>query len=577
MPERYLDGCIHELFERQVEKSPDARALQFGQELLTYAELNVRANRAAHYLRKRGVGPEIFVGLQMERSLDSIAALIGILKAGGAYVYLDPSYPDARRREMIEDCKPALILGTLDLADEEIANPATGVALDNAAYVIYTSGSTGKPKGAVEVHRSMTSRLISAPLPDIRPGDVCCLNSSLSFGISASRLFLPLVSGVPVVILPEDDVRDVTRFVLALETHRITSAFMVPAVLRKILAMGEDASSRLQGLRAVAVSGGALTREVAGRFFRLFPAANLVNVYGGSEIGTAAAMRVLTAQSDLTQISIGHPVVNTRIHILDGEICVASRHLARGYLNQPALTAERFVPDPFSGDPAARMYRTGDLGRVLPNGEIQFLGRADHQVKVRGFRVELGEIEAALHAQEDILEAAVAARDVDGDKRLAGYIVLQPGAEANIQAVREQLSARLPDHMIPATLMFVNRLPRTNNGKVDRNALPPPSPSRPEMESAYEIPRTATERTIAGIWEELLEMRPVGIRDHFLDLGGDSLTAVRLIVRIWQCFGIQVDFRSIFDYPTVAELAAEVEALREPAKRAERAIRSLGD
>ncbi len=564
MPDGQAHRCIHELFERQVERTPNARALEFGGQSLTFAEANARANRVANYLQKRGVGPEVLVGLQMESSLDSAVALLGILKSGGGYVYLDPSYPEARRREMIDDCKPSLILGhPLDLRDENRSNPSSRVALHNTAYVIYTSGSTGKPKGVVEIHRSMTSRLSCSPLADIRSGDICCLNSSLSFGISASRLFLPLALGSPVVILPEDEVRDVARFVLALQAHRITSVFMVPAVLRQILMMKSDAGSRLQGLRVVTVSGGSLTPDIVKNFFLTLPATLLVNIYGGSEIGTAATMRVLTAESDLTRMSIGRPVVNTRVCILDGEICVASRHLARGYINQPELTAERFVLDPCGADPTARMYRTGDMGRVLPNGEIEFLGRADHQVKVRGFRVEMGEIESALNAQEDIREAVVGANTIDGDTRLTGYIVLRLGVEANVRTVRARLGARLPDHMVPATLMFLKTLPRTDNGKVDRNALPPPSPDRPEMDSTYEPPRTETEREIVQLWEDLLRVRPVGIQDHFIDLGGDSLTATHLIGRISERFDIRVDFRLIFDRPTVAELAGEIEKLRE--------------
>jgi amino acid adenylation domain-containing protein len=556
MPDAYLDTCIHELFERQAEKTPNAPAVRFRGQELSYQDLNARANRIAHHLRRRGAGPEVFVGLQVERSLDSVVALMGILKAGGAYVHLDPAWPEIRRREIIEDCKASIILAEpLDFADEEVSNPVSRVTLDNAAYLIYTSGSTGRPKGVVEVHRSLISRLISTPLPDIRPGDICCLNSSHSFGISASRLLLPLAQGLPVVILPEDEVRDVARFVLALHENKITSVFMVPALLRQILTMGEQAGSRLRGLRAVAVSGGALTPEIAKKFFQLLPGTLLFNVYGGSEVGTAACIGVLNDQSDLTHISIGRPVANTRIYILDGEICVAARHLARGYLNQPALTAERFVCDPFSEDPAARMYRTGDLGHVLENGEIEFGGRADHQVKIRGFRVELQEIEGALYSDEDILEAAAAAHDVNGEKQLAAYIVLRPDVEANVRNIRDRLGARLPDYMIPATIMFLKQLPRTDNGKVDRRSLPASSLDRPEMDSIYEPPRTEFEHAIARIWEEVLRIRPVGISDHFLDFGGDSLTAAELISRIWQRFDIQAAFRSVYDHPTVAELA----------------------
>ncbi|HEX5432226.1 MAG TPA: non-ribosomal peptide synthetase [Bryobacteraceae bacterium] len=567
MPE-YLGRCIHELFEVQAEKIPNACAVQFEGRQLSYGALNASANRVARHLQRCGVGPEMLVGVEMQYSLDSVVALFGILKAGGAYVFLDPSYPKARREALVRDCRPALVLDKLPECPEGdlSSNPVSGVQLDNAAFLIYTSGSTGRPRGVVEIHRSMINRLIAAPLPDIQTGDVCCLNSSLNFGISASRLFMPLALGARVVILPEAEVRDIRRFVSALEAYQITSAFMVPAVLRQILDGGGDIGDRLRSLRAVAISGGSLTPEIAQNFFRFFPGGLLINVYGGTEIGTAAAMRVMTAQTDTKQISIGHPVVNTRIDIVDGEIVVASRHLARGYLNLPSLTSERFGPDPRGSDPSDRVYKTGDLGRVLPNGEIEFLGRADHQIKIRGFRVELGEIEAALHAQGDVLEAVVAPYEVDGDKHLAGYVVLRPSAQSNIRAVRQQLARRLPDHMLPTKLILLRELPRTDNGKIDRNALPTPSPERPDLDTPYEPPHSNLQKIIVNIWEELLHIKPAGIHDHFLELGGDSLLAAEAIARISERAGIRADFTSIFDKPTIAELAEAIEALREQAR-----------
>jgi amino acid adenylation domain-containing protein len=562
MPDAYPDHCIHELFERQAARQCNALAISFRGVQVSFGELNQRANRVAHYLIRQGLGPEALVGVFMERSVESVTALIGILKAGAAWVHLDPAWPDARRCQIIEDCKPALILNEQDtFGAEQDTNPAIPVSLGALSYLIYTSGSTGKPKAVMAVHRSMTSRLAAAPLPDMRPGDICCLNSSHSFGISTSRLLLPLAQGIPVVILAEEDVRDVVRFVAALEAYEVTSIFVVPAVLRQMLAMEEQAATRLRKLRAVAVSGGALTIEIARAFFQLLPQAILVNVYGGSELGTAASLSVMRAQSPPQRITLGYPAPNTKIRIIDGEICVSSRHLARGYLNDAALTAGRFVPDP--AEPGTRMYRTGDLGRILENGETEFAGRADHQVKIRGFRIELGEIEAALHAQPGVLEAAAATHEAgEGEKRLVAYVVPRPGADADVSRLRKQLKLRLPDYMIPSSLMLVSELPRTDNGKINRMALPAPSPHRPPVDTVYVPAASATEQQIVNIWEAVLKVSPVGVHDHFLDLGGDSLTATELIARVWQTFEIQLNFRSVFDQPTVAHQACLVDEIR---------------
>jgi amino acid adenylation domain-containing protein len=549
-----MDLCIHELFELQAERTPNACALSFRDEQISYSELNQRANGVAHDLIKRGIRPEAFVGFCMPRSPDAVICLLGILKAGGAYIYLDPLYPKGRVNEMIRDSNPFLVLERDPTgAIGSNSNPNSEVKLDNASYLIYTSGSTGRPKGVVNVHRCMVNRLLAPPLlPDIQPADVCALSSSFSFGISASRLLLPLASGARVVVFPDEDVRDIARFVLALEAHRVTSVFMVPAVLREILQMGRIATGRLSQLRAVSLSGGTLTQEMAKAFFGFLPDATLINLYGGSEIGTAATLSVLTVNSDLDRISIGRPVVNTTVHIIGGEICVAAPHLAKGYWKQPGLTAERFV----IGPDGARMYRTGDLGCLLPNGEIEILGRADHQVKIRGFRIELGEIEAALDGYSRLREAAVLAPDWGGEKRLAAYVVPRQGAKLTVRELRNYLTTVLPEYMVPASIAIVPELPRTPNGKVDRNALPKIHPGRPDLDCPYVPPTTSGEKAIASIWEEVLGIESVGVHDRFLDLGGDSLMAAQILLTIEQTLHHSVSLEDLFESPTIAELAA---------------------
>ena len=564
----YPDAPIHELFERRAALTPDSIALIEGEQRITFAELNGRANQFARGLVERGVKRETFVGLSLERSIQAIVALIGILKAGGAYVYLDPAYPPRRLREMARDSGLEFVItNETEDSQRETTNLAASVGLDDAAYVIYTSGSTGQPKGAVQVHRSMTSRLISRPLPDIRSTDVCCLNSSLSFGISASRLFFPLVEGAPVVLLGDESVKDVHRFVRALDAHQITSAFMVPALLRQVLALHEQGVCRLPSLRAIAVSGGSLTPDLADRFRRALPETLLVNMYGSTEIGTTAAMRVIDSSMPSSPVSIGRPAPNTRIYIVDrdlnpvsgseaGEICVAARHLAREYLNRPELTAERFIADPFVKAPGERMCRTGDLGRYLPNGEIEFLGRADHQVKIRGYRIELGEIEAVLLSHPSVQEAVVTAPGVEDERRIAAYLVCKDSVRPSSTELRAFLAERLPEHMIPAAFVMLRALPLTDAGKVDRDALP--EAVQAETATKDGLPETLTEKTLAQMWREFLKVESITLHDNFIEQGGDSLGATQLLAAIRGRFGVEIPARLLFD-GTLGELARAID------------------
>lgn len=570
---------IHELFEQQAARTPEAVALIAGSRRVTYAELNQRSHQLAFRLRKSGAGPEAFVGVLLERSIDAVIALLGILKAGSAYVYLDPDLPDQRLEDIQTDSRLSLVITndklqsrcakgrvyldicSVDLSAEDADNWPTEVLPDSTAYVLYTSGSTGTPKGVIGIHRSLTARLASDELPDIRPGDICCLNSSLGVGITASRLFLPLVLGATVVILPDADVKDTRRFIQALQIHHITSLFLPPSLLRTVLASdaGELAKT---AVRAVTATGSALTPQLVESFFNALPSAQLINVYGSAEIGTTATLRVLDPNSVSFEGSIGKPVETTLVYLFDdngnlvsgdvGEIFVGAEHLARGYLNQPDLTREKFVPNPFV--PGGRLYRTGDRGRYLPNGEILFLGRRDHQVKIRGFRVELGEIEAVLQRHDRVLEAVVTVHsDPEAEERLIAYFVTR-GANVRASELRTFLGDRLPNHMVPSAFVRLAQMPRTNSGKVDRQALPACDPARPDVENPYEAPRSPIEAGIARIWAEVLGVNDIGIHDNFLELGGDSLAASRVIFRIRDQYRIELTMESLFDQ-TIAETA----------------------
>jgi amino acid adenylation domain-containing protein len=597
-----VSACIHELWEQQVEKTPEAVALRYGDRHLTYGELNRRANRLAHHLQSLGVGPEVFVGVCLEPSEDAVIALIGILKAGGAYVYLDPDFPRKRVEEFLQDSQPRLIVTNADfqgrfpgefvwvdicaaeLSEGSTTNPAPSATADSAAYILYTSGSTGKPKGTVEVHRSLTARLKSGQLPDFQPGDVCCLNSSFGSGITASRLFIPLVSGLPVVVLCDADVKDVSRFVRALDKYGVTSVFLSPDLLRAVLTFDSGMLSHLANIRAVTVTGAALTPELVESFFRALPRAQLVNVYGSTEIGTTATLKVMTQGSDSRQISLGRPVAYTRIYLLDenlipvpsgapGEMYVGAEHMARGYLNRPDLTREKFVPNPFV--PGERLYRTGDLGRTLPNGEIQFLGRRDHQVKIRGFRIELGEIEAVLEEYAGVREAAVTAQDFGADKRLIAYVVPKTDASLAATDLRQFLRDRLPDHMVPSAFVPLALMPRTSSGKVDRNALPQYDSGWPEVGNPSEpsgagnseprnasTPHGAIEILLTRIWEDVLGRRPIRADENFFDLGGHSLIALRLLTEISRQFDVDLGFEAILEAGTIGALARLIESNR---------------
>jgi amino acid adenylation domain-containing protein len=580
----YADGCVPDLVEKQAERTPHAVALIQGGQTLTYGQLNQQANRLANYLRARGVGPEVFVGLCIEQSLQAVVAVLGILKAGGAYVPLDPSFPQQRLEEMAADAKLAIAVTSARfdhrvpvgietvcvdrdaalIAATSPAAPVTTNTPDSAAYVLYTSASTGKPKGVVGIHRSITNGLNSVTYV---AKEICCLNAFLSFGFSVANLFLPLMRGVPLVIASDEQIRDINQLMNVLEQEGVTRIALVPSLLKQILDPDFGAAARLKKIRTIGVAGAELTPSVLKRLSEAMPQAKLHNVYSSTEIGTLATQWNVTDESLANgEIAIGRPVANTRIYLLDqyrnpvpvgvvGEIYVGAAHLSRGYLSRPDLTEERFIPDPFDAKPGRRLFRTGDLGRFRSNGEIELFGRADDQVKINGFRIDLPEVERALASHVGVSEAATAVREIGHWQRLVAYVVAKPIGTPSASQLRNYLQERLPDYMIPSMFVFLNALPVVSNGKVDRKALPLPEPVRPKLETGYEPPGSPMEAAIALIWSDLLGLHPIGVHDNFLDLGGDSLFAAQAAVRICEQFGAEITPEALFERPTIAEVA----------------------
>jgi amino acid adenylation domain-containing protein len=594
------DQLIHQLFEAQAAAQPDATAVMLGASpnpspQLTYGELNQRANQLAHYLVRLGVRPDDRVALCVERSLDMVVGLLGILKAGGAYVPLDPALPEERLAFMLEDCAPVALLTQSTVAERLPAtsmlrvlildDPSTQTLLaqqpaDNLdpvsrhltpshlAYVIYTSGSTGTAKGVMIEHRSAVNfwqvlcrTTHSRCPPHARIG----VNSAFSFDMSLKGL-LQLLSGHCLIIIPEIVRADGERLLRFLEQHHVDAFECTPSQLDVLLAAGlldSPSAPRSVLLGGEAIDGATWQRlSVASTHF--------YNMYGPTECTVDASITLINGSSGPPHI--GRPIANTRIYLLDahrqlvpigvaGEIHIGGVQVARGYLNRPALTAERFLPDSFSGLPGARMYKSGDLGRYRPDGQIEFHGRNDFQVKLRGFRIELGEIEAQLRACRGVSEAVVIAReDSSRNKRLVAYLVPDEDAEPSIAALREQLVSTLPEYMVPAAYVQLPALPLTPNGKLDRQALPDPEGDT-HLKRAYEAPVGEIEVTLAAIWQELLHIEQVGRHDHFFELGGHSLLAVEMITRM-QKRGLRVDIRALFAAPTLLELADVTEKIK---------------
>ncbi|AKJ04229.1 non-ribosomal peptide synthase protein (TIGR01720 family)/amino acid adenylation domain-containing protein [Archangium gephyra] len=580
------ERCLHQLVEAQVERTPDAVAVEFEGQRLTYRELDRRANQLAHALRERGVGPETRVGLCVERSLEMAVGLLGILKAGGAYVPLDPGYPPARLAFMLEDSAPAVLLtqrhllerlepkGTpvlcLDSEGQELSRlsadaPDAGVHSDSAAYVIYTSGSTGQPKGAVITHRALGNHMawiLSAF--GLGPADRVLQKTPLSFDASVWECWAPLMSGGRLVIAAPDAHRDGVALLEAVTRGQVTVLQLVPSLLRVLLE--EKGLSRATSLRWLFCGGEALPVELEHRLRAQLPSATLVNLYGPTEATIDATFARCPSPGSGPTVPIGRPIANTQLYLLDaslqpvpvgvpGELFLGGEGLARGYLRRPELTAERFIPHPFSGSPGARLYRTGDLARYLPDGSVEFLGRRDAQVKVRGFRVELGEVEAALAKHPAVREAVVVVReDNPGVRRLVAYVTGEPRAPGS-DVLRAFLERELPAHMVPAAFVALEALPLSPNGKVDRKALPAPDAPHAEQSRAFVAPRGEVERKLAETWAQVLGHERVGIHDDFFELGGDSILAIQIISRAAQA-GVHITAKQLFSHKTIARLAA---------------------
>ncbi|EMN5286325.1 TPA: non-ribosomal peptide synthase/polyketide synthase [Pseudomonas aeruginosa] len=576
-----LQRGVHRLFEEQVERTPTAPALAFGEERLDYAELNRRANRLAHALIERGIGADRLVGVAMERSIEMVVALMAILKAGGAYVPVDPEYPEERQAYMLEDSGVQLLLSQshlklplaqgvqridLDQADAWLENHAEnnpGIELngENLAYVIYTSGSTGKPKGAGNRHSALSNRLCwMQQAYGLGVGDTVLQKTPFSFDVSVWEFFWPLMSGARLVVAAPGDHRDPAKLVELINREGVDTLHFVPSMLQAFL-QDEDVAS-CTSLKRIVCSGEALPADAQQQVFAKLPQAGLYNLYGPTE----AAIDVThwtCMEEGKDAVPIGRPIANLACYILDGnlepvpvgvlgELYLAGRGLARGYHQRPGLTAERFVASPFVA--GERMYRTGDLARYRADGVIEYAGRIDHQVKLRGLRIELGEIEARLLEHPWVREAAVLA--VDG-RQLVGYVVLESEGGDWREALAAHLATSLPEYMVPAQWLALERMPLSPNGKLDRKALPAPEVS--VAQAGYSAPRNAVERTLAEIWQDLLGVERVGLDDNFFSLGGDSIVSIQVVSRARQA-GLQLSPRDLFQHQNIRSLALAAKA-----------------
>jgi amino acid adenylation domain-containing protein len=584
------DKCLHELFEEQVERTPEAIAVEFEGETLTYNELNARANQLARHLRQLGAGSETIVGVCMERSLEMVVALFGILKSGGAYLPLDPTYPQARLQHMLAEAGVRVVLAQQHLLDNissydgdvvcldtqwaermghlSTDNPGHYPSVDNLAYAIFTSGSTGKPKAAMNAHRGIVNRLLwMQEAYQLTAADRVLQKTPFTFDVSVWEFFWPLLNGARLIVARPGGHQDAAYLVELIREQQITTAHFVPSMLQFFVEQQRVESCR--SLRQVICSGEALRYELQERFFARLNA-KLHNLYGPTEAAVDVTYWECNRVSDDAIVPIGRPIANLQMYILDremqpvplgvaGELYIGGVGVGRGYLNRAGLTAERFVPNPFSADAGARLYRTGDLGRYLFDGTIEFLGRVDYQVKIRGNRIELGEIEAALVEHEEVKDAAVVAtEDQPGGQRLVAYVVPRNGHAPSVSQLRQHLQQSLPDYMVPSAFVELESLPLTSSGKVDRRALPRPDGMRPDLEIAFVAPSDPIEETLASIWREVLGLERVGIYDDFFASGGHSLLAAQVISRIQREFSVDLALRDFFSAPNISSLAERI-------------------
>jgi amino acid adenylation domain-containing protein len=587
---------LHRLIEEQVERTPDNTALIFAGQTRTYRELNNEANQLAYRLRQAGVRPDTLVGVSMKRSLEMVVALLAILKAGGAYVPLDPGYPAERLAYMIEDAQVPILLTQTHVreqlpqsdatllcidpgwnvsATESTENPTSSVQPDNLAYMIYTSGSTGKPKGVMNTHRGICNRLHwMQQAYQLSSDDRVLQKTPFSFDVSVWEFFWPLLTGAGMVIAKPGGQQDPAYLVQLIKEQQVTTLHFVPSLFQVFLQ--EKELEECRSLRHIVTSGEALTLEQQATFFTRFPkGVELHNLYGPTEAAIDVSYWECKREEKQRSIPIGYPIANIQLHILNaalqpvpigvaGELHIGGVGLARGYFNRPELNAEKFIPNPFSQEEGARLFKTADLARYRSDGAIEFLGRIDHQVKIRGFRIELGEIETVLSQHPAIKESVVIAReDIPGNKRLVAYLVATaPHAQPALEELRAYLKEKLPEYMVPAIFLFLEALPLSPNGKVNRAVLPAPDTERPDLQITYVAPRTDTEQRLAEIWAQVLDIDRVGVHDNYFDLGGASIQSLDIISRANEA-GLPLALEMLFEFQTVAELSSAIDAKRE--------------
>jgi len=586
------DKCIHQLFEQQAEKSPDAVAVIFGQESMSYRDLNVRANRLANRLRELGVGPEVRVGLLAERSFDMVTGILAIVKAGGAYVPIDPGYPADRMSFILADAKIPILLTQRHLAEKpgeqeakvvlvdeasdwSTQNPANTAYPESNAVILYTSGSTGKPKGVVVQHRSLVNYVESANASyELTPNDRVLQFASIGFDTSTEEIFCPLSCGASLVLRTEEMLDSTTHFLERCTEFGITMLTLPTAYWHQLTASMSDRDWELAANVRLWIGGGEsmLPQSVQEWQRRLGKRVRLINSYGPTEATIACTGYEVTEAKDLSQVPIGRPLINAEVYILDkylqpvpagvyGELCIGGAGLSRGYLNCSGPTAEKFIPNPF-GEAGERLYRTGDVARFLSDGNLEYFGRSDQQVKIRGFRIEIGEIEAVLGRHPALRESAVVVREIGSEKRLVAYVVAHESPAPTTSELREFVKAHVPEYMVPSIFTMLERLPMTSSGKIDRKALPAPDQSRPELAAEMVAPRNEVEQTLAEIWQSVLGLEKVGIYDSFFELGGDSILSIQVVSRASQK-GLRLTPKQIFLNQTIAELAPVVETAGE--------------
>jgi amino acid adenylation domain-containing protein len=587
--------CVPELFEQQVAQHPDSIAVVFEERRLTYGELNERANQVAHYLQKRGVGPDVLVGVCLERCPEVLIALLGVWKAGGAYVPLDPAYPADRLAFMVKDSAAKVLL--TDSKHKPLFASATGevICLDsdwpaigkesssnlkpsavpaNLAYVMYTSGSTGTPKGVMVLQSGLVNYLSWAIKSyAVQPGGSVPVHTSTSFDLTVTGLYPPLLVGGRVEILPEDVGGQ--SLVKALRNGKDRSLVKITPAHLELLNQQIKPEEAQGSTRVFVIGGENLVAESLALWRKSAPATRLINEYGPTETVVGCCTYEVAAGDPVTgSVPIGRPIANTMLYILDrhlkpvpvgvmGELYIGGAGVARGYLNRPELNKERFLNDPFSGQTGARMYKTGDLARYRKDGILEYLGRVDNQVKVRGYRIELGEIEATLASDPNVKSCAVLVReDEPGNKQLVGYLVPKEGSSPTAESLRQSLKQKLPEYMVPSHFVILDSIPLTQNGKVDRKALPAPStvsvPAPVSAGGETGEPRTETEKALADIWSKLLKVERIGIHDDFFDFGGHSLMAMKLVSQIEERFGTNLQLAEFLEAPTIAGLAEKL-------------------